>query len=185
MELLDTTGAPLDAEAVEQDFAALMSAPPKAEADKLDLPPKPAKEAAKAPAAKKPAARTQTKAAAPKAQAAVSGPETDAKRAEAGASLFHTAAMGATLAGRFTGVEAFNADAQVLVANADPFGLACAELAKANKSFAKFLDTESAVGAYLMFGSVCLGVSVQIAQNHGILRSAPAEIPADATPEQG
>lgn len=185
MELLTQAGAPIEVEDVEADFARAMAAPAKSETDKLDLPPKTA-DKAKAPATKstsKP--RTTTKAAAPKtAPATAAGPETDARRAEAGASLFHTGAMGATLAASFTGVEAFNADAHVLVANADGFGQACAELAKTNKSFAKFMDTESSVGAYLMFGSVCLGVGVQIAQNHGILRSAPV-VTDHANSEQG
>lgn len=181
MELLDTSGNTIPVEDVDAEFARAMSAPPKEESSKLDLPLKdkteekagPAKKAASKP-------RTTTKAAASKTAAtpasAVSSAELVSRRAEAGASTMHAAAMGATLAHNLTGVEAFQADAVVLATSADAFGVACAELASVSKGFAKFLDSgTSTVGAYLLFGATVTSIGLQIAANHGLIKAAPVE----------
>jgi hypothetical protein len=124
----------------------------------------------------------------------VQAADTDAVRERRVKSIRETLQVGAisclTLAAT-TGNDAFKADAHVL-AGADHFAEASAELAAVNPAFARFIDSGGKGAAYFAFGSAAASLGAQLAVNHGMLRPgflgtrAPEDFlpkPAPAEPE--
>jgi hypothetical protein len=169
MELLTQDGQPLDAETVEQDFAAMMAAPPKEQADKLNVPPKDKDEKPKA-SAPKTRARTTTKASSTTTKTAA--PADPAKlreqRSDGVAGYVQIAAAGCLVTAQQTGSVPLAADAVTLANYAKPLGDAVAETAAANPAFAAIVDKITAAGPYAALAGVVIGMGMQLARNHGV-----------------
>jgi hypothetical protein len=171
MELLTQDGQPIDTEKVEQDFASMMAAPPKEQADKLNVPPKDKDEKPRA-SAPKTRARTTTKAASSPAAKASSAPADPAKvaqqRSDGIAGYVQIAAAGCLVTSQQLGSVPLAADAVTLANYAKPLGDAVAETAAANPAFAKVVDKITAAGPYAALAGVVIGMGMQLARNHGV-----------------
>jgi hypothetical protein len=167
-ELATADGRPLNVaadspEAVNAAFSEAMNsdpgdagqAPPKRQ-------PKPAEpeQGKRGPGRPKKEDKSRTTAAAP--VAALS----DRARSEGVKGIAQIGAGIAMMIGKATKTEAFEADAVVIVSNAEQFADACIQTAHADAAFAARLDKLCAVGPYGALIAVGVGVATQCARNH-------------------
>lgn len=166
-------GRAVDADAVEQEFARAMAAPP-AEAE---LPKRPADDPKAAPKRrgrppKGERARTESKA----ATVALS----DAERVQGVQGVVQLAAGVCAMAGRAKDSTALQADGLTLANSAETLAEACAATAKADARFAAVIDRVCAAGPYSALIGAVVGVGMQIARNH----KPELALPGTVSPEE-
>lgn len=174
MALLTEDGAPVDVEALNQEFHAAMARPPvgdgepTAKAPPRKLPPDP-----DAPKPKRGRPSAESKPRTRAASATTADTRTPQKAAEdraAGVAGIMQIAGGACLvAGQQGNSEALMCDAAVLGDFAQPYGEACASVAAANPAFARTLDKLISVGPFGALLTLTVQMGMQFASNHGVI----------------
>jgi hypothetical protein len=153
---------PVDPEAVNREFAAVMSSDGPDEQAPPRRQPKPAAEA-EAPKPKRGRAPKDEKA---RTAPAASAPLDDGQRAQGVKGLAQVGAGIALLLGKATGKDAFKADAVTIASSADEIADAAIQVAHADLKFAAALDKVCSVGPYGAMITVAVGVGAQLARNH-------------------
>lgn len=105
--------------------------------------------------------------------------QADKRRSDGVKGIVQQAAMATTIAYTVTQDKAFYADAITLTSFAEPMADAVVQTARVNPGFAKLVDRISNIGPYAALGSVVIGMSIQLAANHGLRlpgSSDPAEL---------
>jgi len=94
--------------------------------------------------------------------------QADKRRNDGIKGLVQMASAGTLIMHQRTGSDAFLADTLTLTASAEPLADAVAETCKVNASFAKLVDRVTSVGPYGVLISVGIGITAQLAANHGL-----------------
>jgi len=115
------------------------------------------------------------------ATAGAESPQAAAKRRSDGVKGFvQSAATGTAFVYTLTQDTAFYADSITLTSFAEPLAEACAQTAAVSPGFAKLIDKIAKVGPYGALTTVVLGLSAQLAANHGVRLPLPGVMaPAD------
>ena len=165
MPTLETTdGAPVavDADVVNQQFAASMAATP---GPAEQAPPKRQPAVAGEVVAKPKRARPPKDEKA-RTTAAPGVVLDDGQRAQGVTGVVQLGAGLALMLGKATKKDAFTADAVTIASSADQIADACVQTAKADPKFAAALDKVCSAGPYAALITVAVSVGSQIARNH-------------------